>query len=852
MKRIVLAVLAFVLANLIFADGVQPIGAGTETDPYQIATLDNLLWMSSTILGISNAYYLQTADIDASNTQSWNNGEGFRPIGDYASNIVYNGDNHTIDNLYINNLFSTAVGFFGFASNCVVLNLTLQSVDITGYYYVGSLVGDGNGTVIDNCSASGEVNGSKFVGGLAGSCGTISNSFSSVCVTATNSFPCGISDILYSTELINSYYDYESVLLNNQHVLTPGGIPTDLYNTWISNGRIINIDDYLTYDGQDYLINNIDDFEKLLLFGYYPEFSFKLCSNFDLSTSPNFYIPYFTSFLNGNNFDINGLNIDFPELENAGLFGYSSSNTIENLGVTNVNINAKSNIGSLVGFNKNSTILNCHVSGSINGQSKIGGLSGYLFDANSIVNSYSSVNVQGVGDNIGGMVGMLNDVSTNLNNSYYNYETTSINGEYQVTLGALPDELFIDWLNSGLLLNIDEYLTQSGEFHLINNVFEFKSLLAFSGNPDYMFKLTDDIDLTNEVEFFIPYLSAEFDGDNHVIYGLNTTTNNSCKGLFGVVSGSEVKNIGCISAVISGSSYVGGLIGFGNLATITNCYTSCQLNANAKVGGISGIIKDCEVTNCYSVPNITGNGTQIGGLVGWLHNSSISNSYSQGFLHGRIELGGLIGYFESGTVVNCYSNNAVYSNLNFLCGGFIGNGSEMSVTNCIWNTETANQDSGLGHSSFLPGSTLYGKTSLEMQTESTYSDLGWDFETIWNISSNINEGYPYLTDLAIPVDISEDIIPSNTEISYLNSAYPNPFNPETTIEFNVRAGEKGYLTIFNIKGQIVNDYPVFSEGEHRVIWNGTDNQDREISSGVYFYRLKTRTIDTVKKMIMMK
>ena len=97
-------------------------------------------------------------------------------------------------------------------------------------------------------------------------------------------------------------------------------------------------------------------------------------------------------------------------------------------------------------------------------------------------------------------------------------------------------------------------------------------------------------------------------------------------------------------------------------------------------------------------------------------------------------------------------------------------------------------------------------------------------------------------------------IPDVEISSILYANYPNPFNPQTKISFSlVKAGE-AELTVYNIKGQkvktLVNDY--IEAGEHSVIWNGKDNDGKDVSSGVYFYRLKT--FDTVqhRKMLLLK
>ena len=86
----------------------------------------------------------------------------------------------------------------------------------------------------------------------------------------------------------------------------------------------------------------------------------------------------------------------------------------------------------------------------------------------------------------------------------------------------------------------------------------------------------------------------------------------------------------------------------------------------------------------------------------------------------------------------------------------------------------------------------------------------------------------------------------------LYSAYPNPFNPTTTIKFNVKENDKATLIIANIKGQIVKSYPAYNTGEHTIIWNGDDNRGNKVSSGFYFYKLKSETTQQIRKMLLLK
>lgn len=84
--------------------------------------------------------------------------------------------------------------------------------------------------------------------------------------------------------------------------------------------------------------------------------------------------------------------------------------------------------------------------------------------------------------------------------------------------------------------------------------------------------------------------------------------------------------------------------------------------------------------------------------------------------------------------------------------------------------------------------------------------------------------------------------------------YPNPFNPETTIAFNVPTSGLVKLEVYNLKGQkvktLINDNLI--SGNHSIVWNGRDNDNKQVASGVYFYRLKSGGNSQTNKMILMK
>jgi hypothetical protein len=86
--------------------------------------------------------------------------------------------------------------------------------------------------------------------------------------------------------------------------------------------------------------------------------------------------------------------------------------------------------------------------------------------------------------------------------------------------------------------------------------------------------------------------------------------------------------------------------------------------------------------------------------------------------------------------------------------------------------------------------------------------------------------------------------------------FPNPFNPTTTIKFEIGNGklENVVVNIYNIRGQhirtLVNG--MYSAGSHSVVWNGTDDNGRAVSSGMYFYRMTAGEYTSVGRMMLLK
>jgi len=180
----------FTTGNSVVTAAETPGGAGTEQDPHLISTLGHLVWISENP-GAWDRHFLQTADIDASPTNDWEDGKGWNRIGKGTTTGftgVYDGGGNIIDGLFVNRT-ETGQGFFGYLTDgAVVKNLGITNANIHGGdWYVGALAGYSEESLIDQCFSTGTVRGTDTnVGGLLGrnhEQAIVSNSYSTADAT---------------------------------------------------------------------------------------------------------------------------------------------------------------------------------------------------------------------------------------------------------------------------------------------------------------------------------------------------------------------------------------------------------------------------------------------------------------------------------------------------------------------------------------------------------------------------------------------------------------------------------------------------------------------------------------------
>jgi hypothetical protein len=95
---------------------------------------------------------------------------------------------------------------------------------------------------------------------------------------------------------------------------------------------------------------------------------------------------------------------------------------------------------------------------------------------------------------------------------------------------------------------------------------------------------------------------------------------------------------------------------------------------------------------------------------------------------------------------------------------------------------------------------------------------------------------------------------SSPAVISLDQNHPNPFNPETSIGYTIGASSLVKLDIYNVSGQfvrtLVDGYQ--AQGCHTAVWDGRDGSGRQVSAGVYLYRLKAGNFVQARKMVLMQ
>jgi len=231
-----------------------------------------------------------------------------------------------------------------------------------------------------------------------------------------------------------------------------------------------------------------------------------------------------------------------------------------------------------------------------------------------------------------------------------------------------------------------------------------------------------------------------FDGAGHTISGLYI--NNASRdyaGLFGYVfTGALIKDVFIKGASVTAKTYVGGLVGYLNNASVVNCHVSGTVAGHDRVGGVVGsvFVSSSGIIGCSFNGSVRGAGSgsafdSIGGVAGWMNGSKISQSWATGTVQGRDDVGGIVGYLSSGAtpaiVEYCYFIGDVNGRNNV--GGLIGdlnpfdNNNNLITKSYAVGTVTGQKNVG-GIAGYLGNGNVTNCAALNESVNASVSDAG--------------------------------------------------------------------------------------------------------------------------------
>ena len=584
--------------------------------------------------------YVLGANIDASGTSGWNGGAGFDPIGmSYSTNYtgIFDGLGHTISDLTINRPATSNVGLFGYIGNgSVIRNLGLLGGSISGASYVGGLVGRNDFGTIAQTYATGMVRGSNSysnsIGGLVGYSyfGTITQSNATGAVSGFNNVGGLVGQNIVTT--ISQAY------------------ATGEVSSYAHVGGLVGF-------------NNSSKISQAYATG-------AVSSSADSTSDANATV--------------------------GGLVGTNDSGTITEAYATGT-VSGGYYRGGLVGENPFGKISNAYATGAVSGNSNSGGLVGYTWGSATISNSYWNKDTSGQVTSSGGTGLTSLQMQTASNFAGFNFTTTpGATGNNWVMVdvdGSLN--------NAGGALGATRPMLASEYSTIINNAHQLQ-LMAMNLTANYT--LGQNINAaatgaTNDVwsGSFIPVgistfntFTGAFDGLGHTISGLTINRpSTDYAGFFRSLRGT-VRNVGLLGGSTVGGQFTGALAGR-NYGTISNSYATGTVSGTNYIGGLVGFSNSGTIIDSHATGTVTGSGNSVGGLAGGSY-GTMSNSYATGNVSGTNYVGGLLGSANGNGVNNSYASGAVSGST--YVGGLVGYNA--ATTSDSYATGTVSGSSGVG------------------------------------------------------------------------------------------------------------------------------------------------------------
>ncbi len=366
---------------------------------------------------------------------------------------------------------------------------------------------------------------------------------------------------------------------------------------------------------------------------------------------------------------------------------------------------------------------------------------------------------------------------------------------------------------------------------------------GFSSSPQAIIdgKLMEDIDLVtvcskdngswipignNDTSGNSAIYKGEFDGNGKVVKNLYIDSDSDYQGLFGYTykntntgTNAKISNLGVVNGSVKGNFYVGGVVGYAQNSSISDCYNTATVDGVIDVGGVVGYAVG-EITNCYNTGDVKGSKLSVGGVAGKLNYSAVSDCYNTGNIenYGDIDggsyTGGVVGEaYNNTTVTKCYNTGDVKSSYESV-GGVVGYLYTNSKVSDCYNT-------GNVESSYRYVGGVVGKTSSVVTScyscgaVSGSSNIGGvvgikssgDITNCYYDNQTVGEGVTYNAPTTAVGDTADD---TENNVTGLSTAY---MTGGTLLSYL----QNGDLTIWAADTGINNGYPI-------LVWQTSANE----------------------------
>lgn len=698
-RQVMLFPILIICSNLFAFSG----GSGTPEDPYQIATVEDLMAIRGDFTQ-QDKFYILVKDIDLSPSQPGGKVFSRAVIASFKGSLDGNG--HVIRNLFISG--DDNLGLFNTLwPSARIVDLGLERVWVKGSgQFVGALAGIASGE-IRGCYSTGTVEGFRRVGGLVGKC-------YHECKVADSHGRCVVKGEDYVGGLAGEWANHGVAGYDAGSIIACKGAGR-VNGSKNVGGLLGHSHGTVTRSSSSAIVNGVENVGGLVGSSGGP-----VRDCFSTSTVTG---TLKVGGLVGHGYDhivdcyssgrVEG------ESEVGGLVG--SSSLFIRASYSSSPVRGIENVGGLVGRNSN-LILACYSTGAVRGREATGGLVG---DGGSIIACFSTGAVRGI-EKVGGLVGR------NGSGISCSYSTGLVSGSHLVG-GLVGDQYnaasvissFWDIDASGLssssggtgisteqMQSFDTFLDAGWDFtdeptngttelwlwpqetgYPLLSVFAGYEAILPEGNaeepylismvqelgsiwfrPQAHYQLIADIDLTPQtwITAVIPWFDGVFRGNGHTLHNLSIK-GTGFLGLFGLVGrNAHINNLGLQDVELVGTGSKNGCLAGYNWGDVNDCFCTGSVSGFSDIGGLVGSNFAGSINLCHSTVTVSGQ-YSIGGLMG-SHTSRMGQAidcYSDGRVEGSFNVGGLAGFNFGGHINRCFSRAAVQGDMTV--GGLVGN-----------------------------------------------------------------------------------------------------------------------------------------------------------------------------------